>query len=178
MAIQFMRLVNASSRNAKEIKNLNQAAAMLGQREIKKWVSTAVSNSLCADRPSEITRLSLLRAKFCENMARHYELGMASENLFLLGLFSVLDVVLEMPIEDALAMVFVPDPIKEALVDNKGSLYEVLNFVLEYEFGHWKEISRQALMRQISIDTIYSAYLDSQLWYSELISMPEQDGEL
>jgi c-di-GMP-related signal transduction protein len=75
-------------------------------------------------------------------------------------------------------MVFVPEPIKEALLENKGPLYEVLNFVMEYEFGHWMEISRQALMRNIAIDTIYDAYLDSQLWYSNLISMPEQEGEL
>jgi EAL and modified HD-GYP domain-containing signal transduction protein len=105
-------------------------------------------------------------------------MGMMQENLFLMGLFSVLDVVLEMPIEDALDMVFVPNPIREALIDNKGELFEVLNFVMEYEFGHWKEISRQALVRNISIDAIYTAYLESQLWYSNLISMPEQEGDL
>jgi EAL and modified HD-GYP domain-containing signal transduction protein len=141
-------------------------------------VSTAVSNSLCADKPSEITRLSLLRAKFCENLSKLFEMGMLQENLFLLGLFSVLDVVLDMPIEDALDMVFVPTPIRDALIDNKGELFDVLSFVMEYEFGHWKEISRQALVRNISIDDIYTAYLDSQLWYSNLISLPEQAGDI
>jgi EAL and modified HD-GYP domain-containing signal transduction protein len=178
MAIQFMRLVNSSSHAHSEIKNLNQAAAMLGQREIKKWVSTAVTNSLCADRPSEITRLSLVRAKFCENMANHFELGMLSESLFLMGLFSVLDVVLEMPIEEALKMVFVPAPIAQALLYGKGELYGVLDFIMQYEYGNWQEISRQSLVRNISIDTIYQAFLDALLWYSNLINMPEQSGDV
>ena len=178
LAIQFMRLVNASSRSGKSIKNLNQAAAMLGQREIKKWVSTAVSNALCADRPSEITRISLLRAKFCENMAKYFEMAISQENLFLLGLFSVLDVVLELPIEEALAMVFVPEPIHIALVDNKGDFYEVLDFVLQYEHGNWQEISRVSLMKHFSIEEVYLAYKDALLWYSELINMPEQPEEL
>jgi len=171
LAIQFMKLVNNASKSRAEIKNLNQAAAMLGQKEIKKWVSTAVSNALCVDSPSEITRLSLLRAKFCENLARHFEMAIAQENLFLMGLFSVLDVVLDLPLEDAFKMVFVPPQIVDALVKQQGDYYSILYFVLQYEFGHWKEISRIALVRNISIDQIHFAYKEAMLWYSELIDI-------
>ena len=171
LAIQFMKLVNTASRARTEIRNLNQAAAMLGQKEIKKWVSTAVSNALCVDSPSEITRLSLLRAKFCENLARHFEMAIQSENLFMMGLFSILDVVLEMPIEECFKLIFVPQQIQNALVTGTGEFFSVLYFVQQYEFGHWKEISRVALVRNISIDQIHFAYKDALLWYSELINM-------
>ncbi|MCL2604471.1 MAG: HDOD domain-containing protein [Defluviitaleaceae bacterium] len=170
LAVQFMKLVNTSASRT-QIKNLNQAAAMLGQREIRKWVAAAVTNALCADNPSEVTRISLLRAKFCENMGKHFEMAMAVENLFLMGLFSVLDVVLSVPIKDALGMVFVPSAIFEALVDKRGMHYEVLNFVLTYEHGAWAEISRVALMRHISVDDIHVAYRDALLWYSNMINM-------
>ncbi|MCL1843377.1 MAG: HDOD domain-containing protein [Defluviitaleaceae bacterium] len=171
LAIQFMKLVNTASKARSEVKNLNQAAAMLGQKEIKKWVSTAVSNALCVDSPSEITRLSLIRAKFCENLARHFEMAIAQENLFLMGLFSVLDVVLDIPIEEAFKMVFVPPQIYSALVNQTGEYYSVLFFVQQYEMGHWKEISRVALVRNISIDHIHYAYKEAMLWYSELINI-------
>lgn len=170
LAIQFMRLVNTASKARSEIKNLNQAAAMLGQKEIKKWVSTAVSTALCVDSPLEITRLSLLRAKFCENLARHFEMAISQENLFLMGLFSVLDVVLDIPIEEAFKMVFVPQPIYNALVHQQGDYYSVLFFVQQYEMGHWKEISRVALIRNISIDQLHFAYKEALLWYSALIN--------
>ena len=152
LAIQFMKLVNNASTARSEIKNLNQAAAMLGQREIRKWVAAAVTSALCADNPSEVTRLSLLRAKFCENMGKHFEMAMANENLFLMGLFSVLDVVLSVPIKDALNMVFVPTAISEALVDKRGAHFDVLHFVLTYEHGAWAEISsRSWVCRSCSI---------------------------
>ncbi|MCL2387718.1 MAG: HDOD domain-containing protein [Defluviitaleaceae bacterium] len=170
LAIQFMKLVNTASKVRTEVKNLNQAAAMLGQREIKKWVSTAVSNALCVDSPSEITRLSLIRAKFCENLALHFEMSVAQENLFLMGLFSVLDVVLDIPIEEAFKMVFVPPQIHSALVNQQGEYYSVLYFVQQYEMGHWKEISRVALVRNIDIDQIHFAYKEALQWYSNLIS--------
>lgn len=178
LAIQFMRLVNTASKARSEVKNLNQAAAMLGQKEIKKWVSTAVSNALCVDSPSEITRLSLIRAKFCENLARHFEMAIAQENLFLMGLFSVLDVVLDIPIEEAFKMVFVPPQIHSALVSQQGEYYSVLFFVQQYEMGHWKEISRVALVRNISIEQIHFAYKEAMLWYSELINMAVDHGSL
>ena len=170
LAIQFMRLVNNSSNVRSEIKNLNQAAAMLGQREIKKWVSAAVNSALCVDSPTEIMRLSLIRAKFCENMAGPYEMGLMQENLFLTGLFSVLDVVLDLPIEDAFKMVYVPPVVHAALVDKKGDFHDVLEFVKQYEMGHWNEISRIALMRNISIEQIHTAYKDALIWYSEMIN--------
>ena len=175
LAIQFMRLVNTASKSRTDVKNLNQAAAMLGQKEIKKWVSTAVSNALCVDSPSEITRLSLIRAKFCENLARHFEMAISAENLFLMGLFSVLDVVLDISIEDAFKMVFVPPAILNALVNQQGEFYYVLYFVQQYEYGHWKEISRVALVRNIAIDQIHYAYKDALLWYSDLINI-QLDG--
>ena len=171
LAIQFMKLVNNASKARSQVKNLNQAAAMLGQKEIKKWVSTAVSNALCVDSPSEITRLSLIRAKFCENMARHFEMAVHQENLFLMGLFSVLDVVLDIPLEDAFKMVFVPPQISDALVNQTGEYFSILYFVLQYEFAHWKEISRIALVRNISIDQIHFAYKEALVWYSDLINM-------
>jgi EAL and modified HD-GYP domain-containing signal transduction protein len=178
LAIQFMKLVNTASRSRTDIKNLNQAAAMLGQREIRKWVAAAVTNALCADNPSEVTRISLLRAKFCENMGRHFEMAMDNENLFLMGLFSVLDVVLSVPIKDALGMVFVPASIHEALVKGTGKHYEVLSFVLTYEHGAWAEISRIALMRHITVDDIHVAYRDALLWYSDMIRMTVDADEL
>ncbi|MCL2456401.1 MAG: HDOD domain-containing protein [Defluviitaleaceae bacterium] len=170
LALQFMRLVNNASKGRSEVKNLNQAAAMLGQKEIKKWVSAAVNSALCVDSPSEITRLSLIRAKFCENLARHFEMALMQENLFLMGLFSVLDVVLDIPIAEAFKMVFVPPQIYTALVEQTGDYYSVLYFVQEYEMGHWKEISRVALVRNFSIDQIHAAYKEALLWYSELIN--------
>ena len=67
-----------------EITSIRHAAAMLGQKELKKWINTAVTSELCADKPNEVTRLSLLRAKFAENLAPAFEMAGHSSELFLM----------------------------------------------------------------------------------------------
>ena len=96
LVISLLKMVNRIAVNS-EITSIRHAAAMLGQRELKKWINTAVANKLYADKPNEITRLSLLRAKFAENLASSFGLAAQGSELFLMGLFSVLDVILEKP---------------------------------------------------------------------------------
>ena len=101
LVISLLEIVNRMSKNS-EITSIRHATAMLGQRELKKWITTAVAKELCFDKPNEITRLSLLRAKFAENLAPTFGLAMKSEELFLMGLFSVLDIILSKPMNEAL----------------------------------------------------------------------------
>ena len=62
LTISLLKMVNRMAVNS-GITTIRHAAAMLGQNELRKWINTAVVNELYADKPSEITRLSLLRAK-------------------------------------------------------------------------------------------------------------------
>ena len=153
-----------------EITSIRHAAAMLGQRELKKWINTAVTNQLCADRPNEITRVSLLRAKFSENLASAFEMSIQSSELFLMGLFSVLDLILDKPMDEALKMVKVSKEINVALLDGKGPFAEVLNFVNRYENADWQEVSRIMVLKNIDMDKVYEAYIDSLKWYRTLFT--------
>ena len=92
LTISLLRMVNNMTLKS-EISSIRHAAAMLGQKELKKWITTAVVDQLCLDKPNEITRLAMLRAKFAENLAGAFEMAMLSSEIFLMGLFSVLDVI-------------------------------------------------------------------------------------
>ena len=153
-----------------EITSIRHAAAMLGQRELKKWINTAVTNQLCADRPNEITRVSLLRAKFAENLSSAFEMSMQSSELFLMGLFSVLDIILDKPMEEALQMVKVSKEINAALLEGKGAFAEVLNFISKYENADWQEVSRIMVLKNMDMNKVYEAYIDSLKWYRTLFS--------
>ncbi|MCL2665231.1 MAG: HDOD domain-containing protein [Defluviitaleaceae bacterium] len=172
LAVQFMRLVNSSRRLNSEIKTIDHAAAMLGQREIKKWISTAVSTAMSTDKPPEVTRVSLLRAKLCENLAGLFNMAILKENLFLTGLFSIVDVILDVSMDEALGMIFVPETIRVALSGGFGEFAKVLSFALLYEQGDWYEVSRLAMLQNISIESIHEAFAEAMLWYSNLINTP------
>lgn len=167
LTISLLRMVNNMTVNG-GITSIKHAAAMLGQKELKRWINTAVVNALYSDKPSEITRVSLLRAKFAENLAGSFGLAVKKDELFLMGLFSVLDVILEKPMKDALDMVQVSDDIRKALIDNEGKLAPVLDFVKEYEIAGWQEVSRLMILGNIDMDTVNEAYLDSLKWYRDL----------
>ncbi len=170
LVISLLGIVNRLSLNS-EITSIRHAAAMLGQKELKKWINTAVTNELCADKPNEITRLSLLRAKFAENLAPIFEMAVFSSELFLMGLFSVLDLILDKPMAEALQMVKVSKHIEEALVDRKGELAPVLDFILHYENASWQEVSRQMVLKNIDMNHVYDAYTKSLQWYRDLFGV-------
>lgn len=167
LVISLLKMVNRMAVNS-EITSIRHAAAMLGQKELKKWINTAVTNELCADKPNEITRVSLLRAKFAENLAPIFEMAINSSELFLMGLFSVLDLILDKPMAEALDMVKVSKDIRNALVDKEGKFAPVLDFVTKYEAADWQEISRQMLLQNIDMNRVYEAYTDSLKWYRDL----------
>jgi EAL and modified HD-GYP domain-containing signal transduction protein len=166
LTISLLKMVNNMTVNG-EITSIKHAAAMLGQKELKRWINTAVAKALYTDKPSEITRVSLLRAKFAENLAGAFKLAVKKDELFLMGLFSVLDVILEKPMKEALELVQVSEDIKKALVDDTGTLAKVLDFVKEYEIAGWQEVSRIMILEGIDVDTVYKAYVDTLTWYRD-----------
>lgn len=167
LVISLLKMVNRMAVNS-EITSIRHAAAMLGQKELRKWINTAVANELCSDKPNEVTRISLLRAKFAENLAPIFDMEVHSSELFLMGLFSVIDLILGKPMKEALNMVKLSKSINEALVDNKGELAPVLDFMIHYERASWQEVSRQMLLLKIDLDSVYDAYIKSLKWYRDL----------
>jgi EAL and modified HD-GYP domain-containing signal transduction protein len=168
LTISLLQMVNRMTVNA-GITTIRHAAAMLGQRELRKWINTALVHKLYADKPSEITRISLLRAKFAEFLAPSFGLKPTEDELFLMGLFSVLDVILEKPMEEALQMVMVTGEVREALLYHTGALAPVLDLTKQYESANWAEVSRQLLLRKMDADTVSQAYQKALMWYRDLM---------
>ncbi len=172
LIISLLRLANTRSFNS-EITSVRVAVSMLGQKDLTRWIQTTVIEKLCSDKPNELMRLSLLRAKFAENLAPVIGMAMRSQELFLTGLFSILDIILDCSMEEALSMVRVSGKIRAALLERTGSLAEVLHFIVKYESAEWQEVSRQLVLKNIEIPDVSHAWVSSLQWYAKLIAMNE-----
>ena len=172
LIISLLRLANTRSFNS-EITSVRVAVSMLGQKDLTRWIQTTVIEKLCSDKPNELMRLSLLRAKFAENLAPVFGMAMRSQELFLVGLFSILDIILDCSMEEALSMVRVSGKIRAALLEHTGSLAEVLHFIVKYESAEWQEVSRQLVLKNIEIPDVSHAWVSSLQWYAKLIAMNE-----
>lgn len=168
LVISLLKMVNRMTRNS-TITSIRHAAAMLGEKELRKWLITAVAGQLYTDKPNELTRMSLLRAKFAENLAPVFSMAIQSSELFLMGLFSVLDVILDMPMKDALETIKVSKNISDALVYHKGIFAFPLEFILQYENANWQEVSRLMIVHNIEMQSVYDAYLNALRWYRDTI---------
>lgn len=167
LVVSLLEMVNRTAVKS-EVTSIRHAAALLGQRELKKWINTVITKELCADRPNEITRISLLRAKFMECLAPSFGLGMKASELFLMGLFSVLDIILRMPMEEALDKVNVAKEIREALLSHTGEFADIYDFMTAYENADWQEVSRLQILKSIDNDAVFKAYITAVRWYKEM----------
>ena len=170
LSISLLRFLNAMSPDrSRKIDSIRRAVAILGQKEVKKCATVAISIGIGEDRPSEITKLSLIRAKFAENLASAFNLEKNAGSLFIAGLFSLLDVILQKPMHEAIMEVAAEAEIIEALVNGKGRIHNVLSLILAYERADWHTASISMVRNGIDIEVLTQAFLDSLYWYRQLL---------
>ena len=167
LSIELLKIANKLTVNS-NIRSIAQATALLGQKEIRRWLNATLFNGLAAGKPNEITRLSLVRARFAENLAPIFDYAMRKDELFLMGLFSLLNLILDMPMEEALAQVGVSNEIKKALISSDGIFAPELEFLLSYESGDWQEASRLMVLLDIEMHDVYDAYVEALKWYGNM----------
>lgn len=125
-----------------EIRGVRHALAMLGERQIRRWFSLVAFVGARQDKARELVVTALVRGYFCESLGNYFH--DAKADLFLLGLFSLMDALLDLPMREVLAKVPVATQIKNALLrrDPQDKLAKLLQLVASLETGKWDEFSR------------------------------------
>lgn len=141
------------------VSSIRQAVAFLGERGVRMFVSLIVASRLVEQKPDELLRLSAIRGKFLEQLA--VVLGLNEGELFLLGLFSLLDAMLDNPMEVLVGRLPLSAEMREALVARTGSLAPYLRLVEEYEKCHWLEVDRQLAQLRLDPEKMQGYYLDA-----------------
>jgi len=174
LSISLLRFINTVM--PREIESIRNAVAILGQKEVKRWATAAISIQLADDKPNEVTKLSLIRARFAENLSKAFNMGIFAPSLFMLGLFSLLDVILERPMEEAVKEVALDEGVRSALVDKSGDLYKVLEFIHAYEHANWDEIAILMVRYELELGEVTTAFVDALVWYKALLDAIEVDN--
>jgi len=148
----------------RELKSLQQAAVYFGVTRIRNWVYAMALGDL-DDTPPEVLKQALLRARMGELLSRHMR-PEYREMCFTMGLFSLLDTIMGIPMERVLADVPVADEVRDALVAGSGPLASVLQQIRAWESGH---IVRATNGNGLVVD-LAEAYLDSLEWAEHVYS--------
>jgi c-di-GMP-related signal transduction protein len=165
LSYKLLRYINSAAFNWRsEINSIKQALGLLGEKDVKKWASLIAITNMSKDKPEELVITAVTRAKFCENLSQVFGMKNRSDDLFLMGMFSMLDAILDRALLDVLREIPVNDEIKTALLGGENRLGDVYNYALGYEKGDWLKITEIAEKLKIDESTVPKLYLDSVEW--------------
>ena len=137
---------------------------LLGEKEIKKWLSLLTLANMGKDKPEELAVHTITRAKFCETLAPHTGLLSRAGDLFLMGLFSLIDAFLDRPLNEILSEIPIHEEVKEALLGEENRLGKVYRFVVSYEEGNWGRLAEQRVKLGIDETRPPQLYLEAVNW--------------
>ena len=162
IAYKLLRYINSAYYYLlSEVTSIRQAIVYLGEREIRRFVILVVISELAAEKPNELLRLSLVRAKFCELLAAGCHFSADASELFLLGLFSMIDAILDTPMKQAMEKLPLADPVKEALTVQEGPYVPFLQAIISYEQGRSKECLQALKTLKVNSHEVYDMYLEA-----------------
>lgn len=141
-----------------EVKSLRQAISLVGLDTFRGWMSLLMMTTL-SDKPIELTNIALQRAHMSESLAKIFKHAQP-EVCFMVGLFSVLDALLDQPMEEIIQELNLSKPVSSALLYYEGLPGYILNMVLSYERGEWTNLKFPNMM----VETISNVYFDSIKW--------------
>jgi EAL and modified HD-GYP domain-containing signal transduction protein len=171
ISYKLLRYINSAFfKRACEISTIKHAIVLLGEKEIKRFISLVATAELASDKPDELVRTSIIRARFCELLGLNSRNGADVSELFLMGLFSLIDAMLDNTMENIMQNLPLSKNIKQALIEAKGELVDYLKFVSYYETANWDPCGSIISKIRVDEDKIPEFYQDAVNWADSYIN--------
>ncbi|MGD8893080.1 MAG: HDOD domain-containing protein [Desulfobacterales bacterium] len=171
ISYKLLRYINSAFfKRACEISTIKHAIVLLGENEIKRFISLVTTAELASDKPDELVRTSIIRARFCELLGLNSSNGTDVSELFLMGLFSLIDAMLDNTMESIMKNLPLSKNIKQALIEANGGLVDYLKFVSYYETANWDQCSSIIAKIRVDEDKIPEFYQDAVNWADSYIN--------
>lgn len=169
LSYKLLRFLNSAAFGFRNrIRSVRHAVALLGQAEMRKWISLVAIASLGEDKPPILFETALTRAAFCERLALRIGTINHQENYFFLGLLSNIDAILNRPMSAAVAELPISSEVKDALSGAPNRLHQVLDAVITYEKADWTKLASCANRLNVPEDAFPELFFRSVQWCSQI----------
>jgi len=166
---RLLRLANSAMIGVRgEVTSVRNAMLLVGEDRFRTLVTLAVSSALGRNQPAALIRLSLERARFCELVAPL--IGESPTEQYMLGLLSLLDAILQSPMELLVRSLPLRGEAKAALLGVANPAALPLNLIRSFEAGAWGPCADAALQLGVSEDRLASIYMESLKWAHEALA--------
>jgi EAL and modified HD-GYP domain-containing signal transduction protein len=165
LAYKLLRLVNSAAVGARDIWSIGHALRLLGRDQVGRWLAMLlVTGSGTGGVRGELMELALVRARLCELLAIEAGVPKAGGSLFLVGLLSPLDQLLEVPMLTVVDQLDLAPDLRNALLTRSDFHGDVLAMVEAYEMGWWAEVAERAAVAGFSADRVGARYVEAVAW--------------
>jgi len=167
MTYRLLRYLNSAAFGIQnEVHSIRHALAMLGEREVRRWVRLVATLTIAENRSSELIVSAMLRARFCELLAARVPHG--ESDLFLMGLFSMIDAILEIPMNRVLEAVPVDHETKAVLLGEPSKLSSLYQLMLSHESGDWETAAEKSRELGLSESEAAEAFWQAMQWARQI----------
>jgi EAL and modified HD-GYP domain-containing signal transduction protein len=164
---RLLRYLNSAMFGLKnEVHSVRHALAMLGERDVRRWVRLVAAVGAGQDKTSDLLLSALVRGRFGELLAPRVAHG--ESDLFLLGLLSLLDALLEVPMAEVLEKVPLDQETKAVLLGQPSALRPVYQLMLAHESGEWKIAAELSEKLKLDSEEVAGEYWRAQTWAREV----------
>ncbi len=172
ISYKLLRLINSPAFYTNhKIESIQHALVLLGFSEIQKWISLLLLRDVGKNKPNEVLRVSLIRAKMGENLAGVFGMAARKRSVFLMGMFSMADVLTGQQLAHVLEELPLEDDVKGAILGENNSLHTILQFIFLYEKADWDTMLELARKKNIPTYMVSDAYMDAVKWVNESLEI-------
>jgi c-di-GMP-related signal transduction protein len=169
-SLRLLRYLNSAGFGWRfEVDTINHALRLLGVRQLQKWVSAVATVGLAEGKPPALMTTALLRARLAELLAGPVGLAKADLQLFFAGLLSVMDAVMDLPLEQVVGSLGVSPELSAGLLRHEPPFGPVLELVVAQERGEWDRMESLASQLGAPPAQVQEAYQSASTWASSLL---------
>lgn len=159
------------------VTTIRAALVALGELQIRRWVSVVAVSTVAVDQPPELIGTALVRARMCELVAEDPQVHASALDLFLVGLYSQMHVLMGTDLETTMTSAPVPEVVREALLGRSGPLWQVLELVTAWEQGDWEAVGPLADRVGVRPEQLPDRYADALVFADAIRGVDTQPAE-
>ena len=148
---------------------MRHAVTLLGQRPLQRWGSLLCLSELGNDKPPELLKTCLVRGRFCEVLGEKILPRDQSDECFTVGMFSLLDAVLDRPMDSLVQELALSPAARNGLLVRESPLRPVIDLLAAVEQGDWQRLAELTAVLGIDDATVSEIYADSVSWSGEIL---------
>jgi EAL and modified HD-GYP domain-containing signal transduction protein len=169
LSFKLLRYINSVGFGLScEIQSIRHAVSILGYQQLYRWLTLLLVTAREDSTPPALMKTAIIRGRLTELLGQNYLEKQERDNLFIVGVFSLLDVMLEVPMEKVLEQLTLPESITDALLRRQGVYAPFLQLAEACENADTAMQRQLADALAIAPEAVNSAHLAALKWVEEL----------